>query len=141
MANSEQKNLLVTTALPYGNGSLHIGHLLEHTQTDIWIRTNKMEGNNVLNFCADDAHGAPIMIKAKEEDQDPELFTKAIQSEHLKTLKSFGIEHDHYHSTHSVENEQLVNEIYNDLVKADLVYEKEILQLFDDQEKMFLADR
>ena len=65
MANSKQKNLLVTTALPYGNGSLHLGHLLEHTQTDIWVRTNKMEGNNVLNFCADDAHGAPIMIKAK----------------------------------------------------------------------------
>ena len=64
MANSKQKNLLVTTALPYGNGALHIGHLLEHTQTDVWVRTNKMEGNNVLNFCADDAHGAPIMIKA-----------------------------------------------------------------------------
>ena len=141
MANSKQKNLLVTTALPYGNGALHIGHLLEHTQTDVWVRTNKMEGNNVLNFCADDAHGAPIMIKAKEEGQDPEEFTKGVQIEHLKTLKSFGIEHDHYHSTHSVENEQLVNEIYNDLVRADLVYEKEILQLFDDQEKMFLADR
>ena len=141
MANSKQKNLLVTTALPYGNGALHIGHLLEHTQTDVWVRTNKMEGNNVLNFCADDAHGAPIMIKAKEEGQDPEEFTKGIQIEHLKTLKSFGIEHDHYHSTHSVENEQLVNEIYNDLLRADLVYEKEILQLFDDQEKMFLADR
>ena len=141
MTNSKQKNLLVTTALPYGNGSLHIGHLLEHTQTDIWVRSNKMEGHNVLNFCADDAHGAPIMIKAKEEDQDPELFTKAIQIEHLKTLKSFGIEHDHYHSTHSVENEHLVNEIYNDLVNDDLVYEKEILQLFDEQEEMFLADR
>ena len=84
MANSKQKNLIVTTALPYGNGSLHIGHLLEHTQTDIWVRTNKMEGNNVLNFCADDAHGAPIMIKAKEENQDPELFTEGIQIEHLK---------------------------------------------------------
>ena len=73
MANSKQKNLLVTTALPYGNGALHIGHLLEHTQTDVWVRANKMEGNNVLNFCADDAHGAPIMIKAKEEGQDLSL--------------------------------------------------------------------
>ena len=141
MAKNKQKDILVTTALPYANGPIHLGHMLEHVQTDIFVRAKKLQGHNILYFCADDAHGAPIMIKAAECNEDPEKFTKKIQKEHIEDFMKFSIDYTNYHTTHSKENKDIVNNIYECLCKNNLVYTKKIEQFFDETESMFLADR
>ena len=100
------KQLIITSALPYANGPLHFGHLLEHVQTDIWVRTNKLLKNECIYLCASDAHGTPIMMKAESENVNPEELVKSFTKEHEKTLRGFFINHDNYYNTNSEENKK-----------------------------------
>ncbi|MBI3376749.1 MAG: methionine--tRNA ligase [Betaproteobacteria bacterium] len=136
-----QRRLFVTTALPYANGSFHIGHIMEYIQADIWVRFQRMQGNEVHFVCADDAHGAPIMLKAEAEGVTPQQLIKRIADERPKYLQGFHIEFDHWHSTHSEENTQLSQDIYRRLKAAGFVYSKTIEQFYDPVKGMFLADR
>ena len=135
------KNILVTSALPYANGSIHMGHLVEYIQTDIWVRFQKMKGHNCLYICAADAHGTPIMIKAREENINPEALVERISKQQLRDLNDFGVKFDNFHSTHSTENKKLVEEIFNALKKNGHIYTKDIEQVYDEKMKMFLPDR
>ena len=103
------RKILVTSALPYANGSIHLGHLVEYLQTDIWVRNQKMSGNTCYYICADDAHGTPIMLKAKELDVKPEELIQKTYQEHVKDFEDFGIEFDNYYTTHSEEIENILN--------------------------------
>ena len=98
--NTEKRNILVTSALPYANAPLHLGHILEHTQTDIWVRYQKLIGNNCTYVCADDAHGTPIMLKAEELNKEPEDLIKEIYANHVNTFHLYDISHDNFHTTH-----------------------------------------
>jgi len=131
----------VTSALPYANGDIHVGHLLEHIQTDIWVKHLQMSNHDVLSFCADDAHGAPIMMKAEELNVDPEDFIESIKDAHISSLAKYGIQYTNYHSTHSTENQELSNEIYLAAKDAGYIYKRQIEQCFDEAKGMFLADR
>ena len=135
------RRLFVTTALPYANGSFHIGHIMEYIQADIWVRFQRMRGSEVHFVGADDAHGAPIMLKAQAEGVTPEQLIQRIADERPRYLKGFHIQFDHWHSTHSPENVQLSQDIYRRLKRAGLIYTKTIEQLFDPMKGMFLADR
>ena len=135
------RRLFVTTALPYANGSFHIGHIMEYIQADIWVRFQRMRGNEVHFMCADDAHGAPIMLKAQAEGIAPEQLIQRIADERPRYLKGFHIQFDHWHSTHSAENTQLSQDIYRRLKRAGFIYAKTIEQLYDPMKGMFLADR
>jgi methionyl-tRNA synthetase len=135
------RRLFVTTALPYANGSFHIGHIMEYIQADIWVRFQRMQGNEVHFVCADDAHGAPIMLKAQAEGIAPEQLIQRIADERPRYLKGFHIQFDHWHSTHSPENTQLSQDIYRRLKAAGFIYAKTIEQLYDPMKGMFLADR
>jgi len=135
------RRLFVTTALPYANGSFHIGHIMEYIQADIWVRFQRMRGNEVHFMCADDAHGAPIMLKAQAEGITPEQLIQRIADERPRYLKGFHIQFDHWHSTHSLENTQLSQDIYRRLKRAGFIYAKTIEQLYDPMKGMFLADR
>jgi len=139
--NTEKRDILVTSALPYANSPLHLGHIFEHTQTDIWVRYQKSVGNKCTYVCADDAHGTPIMLKAEELDIEPEQLITEIYESHIKTFNSYDINHDNYHSTHSEENRILSERIFNELNEQDLVEVKTIEQLFDTSRGMFLSDR
>ena len=139
--DSEKRSILVTSALPYANASLHLGHILEHTQTDIWVRFQKLYGNECIYVCADDAHGTPIMLKAEELSMSPEELIEMIYEEHKSTFEDFNISHDNYHSTHSSENQILSERIYNSLYSKGLIEKKVINQLFDTSRNMFLSDR
>ena len=101
---SEKRSILVTSALPYANAPLHLGHILEHTQTDIWVRYQRLLGNECIYVCADDAHGTPIMLKAEELDITPENLIEDIYKEHKSTFEDYRISHDNFHTTHSEEN-------------------------------------
>jgi len=136
-----ERNILVSSALPYANGSIHMGHLVEYIQTDIWVRFQKLKGHNCHYVCAADAHGTPIMIKAREEQLTPEELVKKIAKEQHQDLKDFDVNFDNFHSTHSDENEKLVEQIYNSLKKENHIYTKDIEQAFDEKENMFLPDR
>ena len=137
-----KRHLFVTTALPYANGSFHIGHIMEYIQADIWVRFQRMQGHVVHFVCADDAHGAPIMLKAAAEGISPKELVQRIAAERPRYLDGFHIEFDHWHSTDSPENEQLSQDIYRRLRdKAQLTYSKSIEQFFDPLKNMFLADR
>ena len=138
---SKLRKIIVTSALPYANGDIHMGHVLEHVQTDIWMRQMRMSGHEVLSFCADDAHGAPIMMKSEELGIKPENFIGPIKNAHISSLKKFGITYDNYHSTHSSENEDLSTEVYLAAKDAGYIYKEEIEQCFDEDKQMFLADR
>jgi len=127
--------------LPYANGDIHIGHILEHIQTDIWVRFMRNSNHEVLSFCADDAHGAPIMMKADELKIKPTDFIDQMQKDHQESLKRFGIEYTNYYSTHSSENEKLVSEIFLDAKDSGHIYKEDVEQCFDEEKKMFLADR
>ncbi len=118
-----------------------MGHVLEHIQTDIWVRHMRMSNHKVLSFCADDAHGAPIMMKAEELDLEPEKYIGPVKDAHIASLDKFGIAYDNYHSTHSSENESLSSEIYLAAKEAGYIFKEEIEQCFDEEKKMFLADR
>ncbi|SBT81991.1 Methionine--tRNA ligase [secondary endosymbiont of Trabutina mannipara] len=139
--NEIAKKILVTCALPYANGSIHIGHIFEHIQADIWVRYQRMRGNQVYFICADDAHGTPIMLKAQQMGITPEEMINAINLEHKKDLADFSISYDNYHSTHSEENLQFSTLIYQRLKKKNLIKSRFILQLFDIEKSMFLPDR
>jgi methionyl-tRNA synthetase len=140
MPNAPRK-LLVTSALPYANGPIHIGHLVEYVQTDIWVRYQRLAGNDCLYLCASDAHGTPIMLKAREQGVAPEEMVEQFRREHLRDFGHFQIEFDNYHTTHSEENRELVTTIYRRLETAGLVEWREISQAYDEQARMFLPDR
>lgn len=135
------RKILVTSALPYANGSIHLGHMLEHIQTDIWVRFQKMRGEHCIYVCADDAHGTAIMLKAEEQGLTPEEQIARVQAEHEQDFAGFLIRYDHYHSTHSPENRALSEQIYLANRDAGYILEKEITQLYDPVKGMFLADR
>ncbi len=135
------RKLFVTTALPYANGPFHIGHIMEYIQADIWVRFQRMQGNEVLFVCADDAHGAPIMLKAEEEGISPQELVRRIAADRPKYLQGFHIHFDHWYSTDSPENTELSQDIYQRLKKAGLIYVKPVEQFYDPVKGMFLADR
>ncbi|EOE0522385.1 methionine--tRNA ligase [Providencia stuartii] len=133
--------LLVTCALPYANGSIHLGHILEHIQADIWVRYQRMRGKEVHFICADDAHGTPIMLKAQQLGVSPEDMIAAVNKEHQDDFAGFAISYDNYHSTHSEENKQLSELIYNKLKNNGFIKNRTISQLYDPEKGMFLPDR
>lgn len=135
------KKLLVTCALPYANGSIHLGHMLEHIQADIWVRYQRMRGNEVHFICADDAHGTPIMLKAQQMGIKPVDMIAEMSREHQQDFAGFGISYDNYHSTHSDENRELSNLIYGRLKENGFIKNRTISQLYDPEKGMFLPDR
>jgi len=135
------RRLFVTTALPYANGSFHIGHFMEYIQADIWVRFQRMQGHEVHFVCADDAHGAPIMLKAEAEGLTPEALVARIAAERPRYLNGFHISFDHWHSTHSPENTELSQSIYRALRAEGLIDSRVIEQFFDPVKGMFLPDR
>ncbi|PLK58210.1 methionine--tRNA ligase [Candidatus Palibaumannia cicadellinicola] len=135
------QKILVTCALPYANGSIHLGHMLEHIQADIWVRYQRLRGKQVYFICADDAHGTPIMLKAKQLGVTPEAMIHKINQEHQIDLTKFGISYDNYHSTHSDENHELSIIIYNRLKENGFIKKRTIFQLYDPKHGMFLPDR
>jgi len=136
-----KRKLFVTTALPYANGSFHIGHIMEYIQADIWVRFQRMQGNSVHFVCADDAHGAPIMLKAEAEGVTPRELVRRIGAERKQYLDGFHIGFDNWHSTDSPENTELSQDIYRKLKAAGLIYTKPVEQFYDPVKGMFLADR
>lgn len=140
MAHAPRK-ILVTSALPYANGSIHLGHLLEHIQTNIWTRFQKMRGHTCYSVCADDAHGTPVMLKAQELGITPEEMVDRTRAEHHQDLLDFDIDYDNYYVTHSPENKLLSETIYNRLNEAGYISKKTINQLYDPEKGMFLPDR
>ena len=132
---------LVTTALPYANGPLHLGHLVGYIQADIWVRARRMNEGLVHFVCADDAHGTPIMLAAEKAGQSPEQFIRDVQAGHEKDFAGFGVTFDHYHSTHSPENQALANLVYGRLRDGGYIARRSIQQLFDPEKLMFLPDR
>jgi len=135
------RQILVTSALPYANGPIHIGHLVEYLQTDIWVRFQKMMGNRCIYICADDTHGTAIMLSAQKEGISEEEFIAKVSEAHQADFAGFGIEFDQYGSTNSEENRMVCHEIWQALRDADMVIEEDIDQLFDAEEGAFLADR
>ncbi len=133
--------MLVTCALPYANGSIHLGHMLEHIQADIWVRYQRMRGHQVHFICADDAHGTPIMLKAQQMGITPEEMIAAVSKEHQADFAGFNISFDNYHSTHSDENRELAELIYGRLKNGGFIKSRTISQLFDPEKSMFLPDR
>lgn len=133
--------MLVTCALPYANGSIHLGHMLEHIQADIWVRYQRMRGYQVHFICADDAHGTPIMLKAQQMGITPEEMIAAVSKEHQTDFAGFNISFDNYHSTHSDENRELAELIYGRLKDGGFIKGRTITQLFDPEKSMFLPDR
>lgn len=138
---SQQRNILVTSALPYANGSLHLGHILESIQTDIWVRFQNMRGHRCYYVCADDAHGTAIMLKAKEQGISSEELIEKVKAEHEQDFAGFLINFDNYYTTHSEENRYYSELIYKRLRENKHIEVKEIEQLFDPEKNMFLADR
>ncbi len=135
------RDILVTSALPYANGSIHLGHLVEYIQTDVWVRYQKLRGENCIYVCADDAHGTPIMLKARAEGIEPEQLIERMNAEHKRDFGDFLIDFDNYHSTHSDENRELSEEIYRRLDAAGHIATRTISQAFDPEKQMFLPDR
>ncbi|MDO5308482.1 MAG: methionine--tRNA ligase [Planctomycetia bacterium] len=136
-----KRNILVTSALPYANGDIHIGHLVEYIQTDVWVRFQKLRGENCRYFCADDTHGAAITISANKQGVSEEEFIAKVNKTHREDFAAFGIEFDNYGSTNSPQTRRFCNEFWNKIVEAGLVVEREIEQFYDPVEKRFLADR
>ena len=138
---STNRTLVVTSALPYANGPLHLGHLLEHIQTDIWVRFQRLTNNSCTFICADDAHGTAIMLKAEELQIREEELIDEVYKSHIQDFQDFNISHDNYHSTHSEENRLLSEKIFLKLQENNLIVSKKIMQLFDEEKGMFLSDR
>jgi len=136
-----KRRILVTSALPYANGELHLGYMLETIQTDIWVRFQKMMGNECYYVCADDAHGTPIMLKADEMGIEPETLIEKVKIRHQADLDDFHIDFSQYHSTHSKENREISELIYNRLNDSGYIKRKVISQAFDPEKEMFLPDR
>lgn len=138
---TDPRKILVTCALPYANGSIHLGHMLEHIQADVWVRYQRLRGNTVNFICADDAHGTPIMLKAQQLGIKPEEMIAEVQKEHEQDFAGFNISFDNYHSTHSDENRELASMIYLRLKENGFITSRTISQLFDPEKEMFLPDR
>ena len=135
------RRILVTSALPYANGPIHIGHLVEYIQTDIWVRFQKLIGNRCLYVCADDTHGTAIMLRAKRENRSEEAVIEEMNANHQRDFAGFSIDFDHYDSTHSEANRAICHEFWQALRDADLVTERNVDQLYDPEAETFLADR
>ncbi|ATP46481.1 methionine--tRNA ligase [Pseudomonas kermanshahensis] len=138
---SEPRQILVTSALPYANGSIHLGHMLEYIQTDMWVRFQKLRGNQCIYVCADDAHGSAIMLRAEKEGITPEQLIANVQAEHSGDFADFLVDFDNFHSTHSEENRELSSLIYTRLRDAGHIATRSVTQYFDPEKGMFLADR
>ena len=138
---TDSRRILVTSALPNANGSIHLGHLLEHIQTDIWVRFQRMCGHECIYVCADDTHGAATMLRAEELGTTPEALIDDVRLEHEQDFKDFLISHDNYYSTHSEENREYSSLIYERLKSAGKILTREVEQLYDPEREIFLADR
>jgi methionyl-tRNA synthetase len=138
---STARKILVTSALPYANGSIHLGHLVEYIQTDIWVRFQKMQGNTCHYVCADDTHGTPIMLRAEKEGITPEQLIARVWQEHYDDFAAFHVNFDHYGSTNSAETREFANSIYNKLKGNNLIEQRSIEQYYDPVKEMFLPDR
>jgi methionyl-tRNA synthetase len=141
LPNATHRKLFVTTALPYANGPFHIGHIMEYIQADIWVRFQRMQGHEVHFVCADDTHGAPIMLRAEADGVTPQALVARIATTRPKTLAGFHLSFDHWHSTDSPENVELSQDIYRRLKAKGLVYAKPVEQFYDPVKAMFLPDR
>ena len=141
MAPTRPRQILVTSALPYANGSLHLGHLLEQVQTDIWVRFQKSRGHHCLYVCADDAHGTAIMLTAEKLGISPEQQIANIRQEHERDSAGFLIGFDNFYTTHSAENQFWSEEIYRHLKANGHIASRAITQAFDPEKQLFLADR
>ncbi len=135
------RRILVTSALPYANGQIHLGHLLEHIQTDIWVRFQRMRGHQVLYVCADDTHGTATMLRAEKEGVTPEVLIEGLRADHVRDFQSFLVAHDNYYSTHSPENRELSELIYTRAKANQHIFTQAVEQLYDPLRKLFLADR
>ena len=135
------RKILVTSALPYANGSIHLGHMVEHIQTDVWVRFQKLRGHECYYCCADDTHGTPVMLAAQKQGIAPEDMIAKVREEHLADFTGFGIGYDNYYSTHSPENKQFSEQIYRALKANGKIESRVIEQLFDPEKQMFLPDR
>jgi methionyl-tRNA synthetase len=136
-----KRKILVTSALPYANGSIHLGHLVEYIQTDIWARFQRLQGHSCYYVCADDAHGTPIMLRARQDGIEPEQLIAAMQKEHEADFAEFLVDFDNYYSTHSEENRELASEIYLRLREEGHIATRTISQSYDPEAEMFLPDR
>jgi methionyl-tRNA synthetase len=139
--SEKQRNILVTSALPYANGPIHMGHMVEYLQTDIWVRFQKLRGHRCTYVCASDSHGTPIMLKARQLGISPEELTEKVSADFVRDFSDFGVEFDNFYSSHSTENEELVTEIYRRLRETGDIYTRTIEQSYDEKEGMFLPDR
>ncbi len=135
------RKILVTNALPYANGDIHLGHLVGYIQGDIWVRYQRMRGNTVHYVCADDTHGTPVMLRAEKEGITPEALIARVHGEHLRDFTDFGVAFDNYHSTHSEENRAYAEDVYAKLRTAELIDTRAIEQFYDPVKEMFLPDR
>jgi methionyl-tRNA synthetase len=136
-----KRRILVTSALPYANGSIHLGHLVEYIQTDIWVRFQRMQGHDVHYVCADDTHGTPIMLRADLEGITPEQLVTRVYGEHARDFKGFHVEFDNYYTTNSPENQAFCEDIYRQLDAKDLIAKRSVEQFYDPVKAMFLPDR
>ena len=133
--------MLVTSALPYANGPIHLGHMLEHIQSDIFVRFERAMGHEVYYVCADDCHGTPVMIKAQSQGKTPEQLIEEVGVSHRADLQGFLVNYDNYYRTHSPENQAFSTEIYKMLRERGFIFTKTISQLYDPVKEMFLPDR
>ena len=139
--SNHQRKILVTSALPYANGPIHIGHMVEYIQTDVWVRFLRQCGHDVYFVCADDAHGTPIMLQARKEGISPEELIKTIETQHRADFNDFHIQFSNYHTTHSLENKHYSETIYKSLLEKGHITHRNIQQLYDPKENIFLPDR
>ena len=135
------RRIFVTSALPYANGQIHLGHLLEHIQTDIWVRFQRMRGNQVIYVCADDTHGTATMLRAENEGVTPEVLIERLREDHVRDFQGFLIGHDNYYTTHSPENQARAEQIYHRAKAAGRIFTEQVQQLYDPVKQLFLADR
>jgi methionyl-tRNA synthetase len=140
-ATGKPRQILVTSALPYANGSIHLGHLVEYIQTDIWVRFQKSQGNQCIYVCADDAHGTPIMLRAQSEGITPEQLIETTKKEHQADFDAFFVDFDNFYTTHSEENRYFAELIYQRLYDDGHIATKTISQAYDPEKEMFLPDR
>ncbi len=141
MSPAHRRTILVTSALPYANGAPHLGHIVEYVQTDIWVRFQRLRGHDCLYVCASDAHGTPIMLKARQEGVTPEQLIERFGAEQRRDFADFGISFDNFHTTHSPENREVTEGIYRRLVEGGHIRRETIRQAYDEQAQMFLPDR
>lgn len=138
---TKTRKIIVTSALPYANGDIHIGHLVEYLQTDMWVRFQRMRGHDCLYVCADDTHGTPVMIRARQEGIEPEALISRSKAQHEVDFSGFGIQFDNYYTTHSEENRELSCEIFKRMEQAGHISVRTVPQLFCEEDVMFLPDR